>query len=120
MDNYNSRGVCASDAYLFLAGAGLGLGLGMLLAPRSGQETRQAIRGKVNDGREYVARQGKDLTRELANKAAELADKGKDLAEKGKDLAEKGKETIEKHRASVAAAVDAGRQAYRETVSETA
>jgi gas vesicle protein len=110
MYRYNSRDSGTSDVLLFIAGAGLGIGLGMLLAPKAGHETRDAIRGKVNDGKDYLTRQGRDLSREIANKASTLADKASGLAEKGK-------ETIDKHRSSVAAAVDAGRQAYRETVS---
>jgi gas vesicle protein len=110
MQNDNSRDVCANDVFLFLAGAGLGVGLGMLLAPKSGHETRQAIRGKVTDGKDYLARQGRDLTREVADRASSLADKASGLADKSR-------ETLEKQRNSVSAAVDAGRQAYRETVS---
>jgi len=112
MHNHNSRDVGGSDVLLFLAGAGLGLGLGMLLAPKSGQETREAIRGRVNDGKDYLVRQSRDLSRDLANKATDLADKASGLADKGR-------ETLEKHKSSVSAALDAGRQAYRETVSAT-
>lgn len=112
MLNHNSRDVCANDVLLFLAGAGIGVGLGMLLAPKSGQETRQAIRGKVDEGKDYLTRQGRDITRDVANRASTLADKASHLAEKGR-------ETVEKQRESVTAALDAGRQAYRETVSHT-
>ncbi len=97
MHNHD-RGVCATDALLFMVGAGLGVGLGIILAPKSGQETRDAIREKVSNGKEFVARQGNEL------KA------------KATDLADKSKETLERHRSSVTAALDAGRQAYRETV----
>jgi len=110
MHRYNSRESGASDVLLFIVGAGIGIGLGMLLAPKAGSETRDAIRGRVNEGKDYLARQGRDLSREIANRASTLADKASGLAGKGK-------ETIDKHRSSVAAAVDAGRQAYRETVS---
>jgi len=110
MYKYDRRESNTNDVLMFIAGAGLGIGLGMLLAPKAGQETRDAIRGKVNDGKDYLARRGSDLTRELANRASTLADKASELAEKGK-------EAVDKHRSSVAAAVDAGRQAYRETVS---
>lgn len=112
MNNHNSRDVCVNDFLLFLAGAGIGVGLGMLLAPKSGEETRQAIRGKAHEGKDYLARQSRDLTREVANRAAALADKASTLADKGR-------ETVENQRSSVAAALDAGRQAYRETVSQT-
>ena len=48
------------DLILLVAGVGLGIGLGMLLAPRSGVETRQALtRGAsqaVERGRDYWQR----------------------------------------------------------------
>ena len=88
----------SKDTCLFLLGAGLGVGLGILLAPRSGQATRDAIRDGVNTGKAYVARQGQDL------------------AEKAAEVAEQGRETLEKGKGSLTAALDAGRQAYRETV----
>ena len=96
MDNCQSR---TNDAYLFLVGAGLGIGLGILLAPKSGRETREAIRGKVNESQEYLARQSRDLK----VKASNLGDRASGLLHQGKD--------------TVAAAVDAGREAYRDTVS---
>jgi uncharacterized protein YjbJ (UPF0337 family) len=39
----------------FLLGIGLGAGLGVLLAPRAGSETREAIRGKAADVKSKVA-----------------------------------------------------------------
>ena len=48
------------DLILLAAGIGLGIGLGMLLAPRSGQETRQALTRGANQaverGRDYWQR----------------------------------------------------------------
>ena len=88
----------SKDTCLFLLGAGLGVGLGILLAPRSGHATRNAILEGVNSGKAYVARQGQDL------------------AEKAAEIAEQGRETLEKGKGSLTAALDAGRQAYRETV----
>lgn len=48
------------DLILLAAGVGLGVGLGMLLAPRSGQETREEIRRgagvAVDRGRSYWER----------------------------------------------------------------
>ena len=109
MENCNSRSI--NDTYLFLAGAGLGIGLGILLAPKSGRETRHAIREKVNEGQDYLARQRRDLSRDVTRQAS-------NLAEHASSLVEKGKETIGGYGASVAAAVDAGREAYRTTVAE--
>lgn len=109
MDNCNSRNV--NDTFMFLAGAGLGIGLGILLAPKSGRETRHAIRNKVNEGQDYLARQRRDLSRDVTQQAS-------NLAEQASSLVEKGKETLGGYSASVAAAVDAGRAAYRTAVAE--
>ncbi|GEM_PF-979924 len=95
----------SKDTYLLLLGAGIGVGLGILLAPRSGQATRHAIRDGVNSGKAYVASQGQDL-----------AEKATDLVEQGRGIVDQGRETLEKGRGSITAALDAGRQAYRETV----
>jgi gas vesicle protein len=57
----------------FLAGLGIGVGLGMLLAPMSGEETRNNLRERANDladqareavnqGREAVGRNFENVT----------------------------------------------------------
>lgn len=109
MENCNNQRM--SDTWLFLAGTGLGIGLGMLLAPKSGRETRESIRHKVGEGQDYLARQRRELGRDVSRKASDLADQASSLVEKGK-------KTVESYGANVGAAVDAGREAYRTTVSE--
>ncbi len=109
MENCNHRG--ANDTLLFLFGAGLGIGLGILLAPKSGRDTREAIRDKITDGQDYLARQRRVISRDVSRQAANLADQASGLVERGK-------EAIDGYGASVAAAVDAGREAYRATVAE--
>lgn len=84
-------------AYFFL-GLGIGVGIGILFAPKSGEETRQMIKSKADEGKEYVKRR----TEEVRQSATELV--------------EKGKEVIARQRDHLAAAVEAGKQAYREAV----
>ena len=44
-----------SNSFLwFLAGLGFGAIAGILYAPRAGNETREALRSKAEDGREFV------------------------------------------------------------------
>ena len=38
----------------FLAGLGIGAAVGVLYAPRSGTETREALRARADEGREYM------------------------------------------------------------------
>lgn len=85
-------------SYFFL-GLGLGVAVGVLFAPKSGSETRELIRSKANEGADYVKRRGSEL-REQANEAIG-----------------KGKQTIQRHKDNLSAAVEAGKQAYREAVN---
>ena len=50
----------------FAFGLGLGLAVGVLFAPKSGEETREYIRVKADEGRDYLRRRGEDL-RAVAN-----------------------------------------------------
>jgi gas vesicle protein len=62
----------------FLAGFSMGAVVALLLAPKSGEETREFIGKKAEEGRDYVTAKGKEF-----RKAAEdLVDKGKDLVAK--------------------------------------
>ena len=53
-DALQGRSHWPSHAMGFLLGVGVGAGLGILLAPGSGRETREAIRGKVVDVKNKV------------------------------------------------------------------
>lgn len=83
----------------FCLGLGIGVAVGILFAPKSGEETRQLIRSKAEEGGEYVKRR----SQELRDQAGDLADRGK-LA-------------LQRQKEQLANAVEAGKQAYRETVS---
>lgn len=84
----------------FLAGLGLGVAVGMLFAPRAGGETREIIKNKAGEGREYL----KHRTSELRDQAGELI--------------EKSKEALGRQRETLGEAMDAGRQAYRDTITQ--
>lgn len=84
-------------SYFFL-GLGLGVAVGMLFAPKSGSETRDLLMSKADEGKEYLRRQ----TEGLRDSAGDLLDKGRDLVSKQKD--------------QLTSAVEAGKQAYRDTV----
>jgi gas vesicle protein len=84
--------------YFFL-GLGLGVAVGLLFAPKSGSETRELLLNKADEGKEYLKRQGEQL-RTTAG-----------------DAIERGKSALAKQREQLNAAVEAGRQAYRESVA---
>jgi gas vesicle protein len=84
-------------SYFFL-GLGLGVAAGVLFAPKSGVETREYLRSRAEEGTDYVKRRAEDLR----DSAADAIDRSKD--------------TIRRHKDNLSAAVDAGKQAYREAV----
>jgi gas vesicle protein len=66
----------------FLIGIGCGVGLGLLIAPASGEETREqllelaqrpgdAVREKVQEVRENIGEMGANLGRQAAEKAVD-------------------------------------------------
>jgi gas vesicle protein len=91
-----------SSVPYFLLGLGLGAALGVLFAPKAGAETRRIIRDKAEESADYLKRRGDEL-RESAN-----------------DAMERGKQHVTKRKEHFSAAVDAGRQAYREALQPDA
>jgi gas vesicle protein len=83
----------------FLAGLGVGAVVGVLYAPRSGDETRDAIRSKAQEGSER-ARQTARRAREQAN-----------------DWVDRGRDVINQQKEQFRSAYEAGRQAYSETTA---
>jgi gas vesicle protein len=85
----------------FLAGLGIGAAVGILYAPSAGGETRQKIRDAAEQGRGAVA----DRARQAREQAGSWVDRGRDY--------------IAQQKEQFQAAVDAGKQAYRESTAET-
>jgi gas vesicle protein len=85
----------------FLLGLGIGVAVGIVFAPMSGEETRARVRSRALEGGDYLRRRSEDL-RESAS-----------------ELVDRGKTAVGRQREQLNAAVEAGRQAYRETVAET-
>jgi gas vesicle protein len=83
----------------FLLGLGVGVAVGMLFAPKSGQETREVIKNKTGEGADYL----KQRTSEFRQNASDWVDKGKEALGRQKD--------------NLTEAVEAGKQAYRDTVA---
>jgi gas vesicle protein len=83
-------------ALYLLLGAAIGAATALLLAPRSGEETRKLILTK--------AREGADL----------VANRTKAVAEKTSTYVDRGKELLQQQRDQLAAAIEAGKQAYKE------
>src|ERR1700737_1092468 len=84
-----------SKVTYFLVGMGIGALVGILFAPKSGEDTREYLLNKADEGREYAQK------------------KAQELRERADDLLERGKEIAKGQKASISAAVEAGREAYQ-------
>ena len=91
----------SNSVWVFLAGLGIGAVIALLLAPRSGKETRDNIVQTAEEGRDFVVTK----TEEIRKQAEDAVEKGKDLVNKQKDL--------------LSAAVEAGKQAYQDEKIKT-
>ena len=83
-----------SKVSFFLVGVGIGALLGVLFAPKSGDETRDYLAKRADEGRDFAQKT-----------ARELRERADDLIERGKDVAARKRE-------SLTAAVEAGREAF--------
>jgi gas vesicle protein len=93
----------------FLLGLGVGVGIGMLFAPKAGSETRQLIKDKAGEGSDFL--------KQKAGESGEfLKSRSSDLKQTASEWVEKGKDVIGRQKDSISDAVEAGRQAYRDTV----
>ena len=92
----DDRGSSAAAVVLvFLSGAALGAVAALLLAPQTGRESREQLRG-------YARRAEVDL-RDLAGRAGETFE----------EVVEEGKEFVDSKKAVLREAFDAGREAMR-------
>jgi len=83
----------------FVLGFGIGVAVGIMFAPQSGEETRQLLRSKAEEGKDYLKKQGESLQ------------------ESAGGLVEKGKSAVARQKDQLSAAVEAGKRAYREAVA---
>lgn len=95
----------------FLLGLGVGVAVGILWAPRAGEETRQLIADKAGEGADYLKARTQEGTEYVRQRAEDIKGTAADLYEKGRSTVVRQKETL-------SAAVEAGKQAYREAVGD--
>ena len=84
----------------FLVGLGIGSMIGILIAPKTGEETRKYLAKKASEGNEFARKQ-----------VRELRDRAEDAVERGKD-------TIAQMKEQIATAIDVGRVTYNREKSK--
>jgi gas vesicle protein len=89
-----------SRVSFFLVGLGIGALVGILFAPKSGEETREYLTSKADEGRDYAQK------------------KARELRERAEDLIERSKEIMARQKDSLSSAVEAGKDAYQREKSK--
>jgi gas vesicle protein len=84
-----------SKVSFFLIGLGIGSLIGVLFAPRSGEETRDYLAAKADEGRDYAQK------------------KARELRERAEDLLERSKEIMGRQKDALSSAVEAGKETYK-------
>ena len=84
-----------SKVSYFLVGLGIGSLLGILFAPKSGEETREYLSSKADEGRDYAQK------------------KARELRERAEDLLERSKEVMSRQKDAFSSAVEAGKETYK-------
>ncbi len=84
----------------FLVGVGIGALIGILFAPKAGEETREFLRERADEGKDFAQRKA----RELRERADELLEHSEELVKGSKD--------------KLTAALDAGKEAYQREKSK--
>jgi gas vesicle protein len=87
------------DLANFLVGLGVGAIAGLLFAPYAGAETRGILAGKAGGVPDYVR------------------DRGVSVRDTAGELLQRGREIMNRQRDHLREAIDAGKQAYRDTVN---
>jgi len=100
MENHENRCSAQAVALAFLGGAVAGVVAGILLAPKSGKDTRRDLK--------IYARRAEEEVLEKAEEAREALD----------EVIERGKHFVAEKRADVEAAVKAGREAMKERMEK--
>jgi gas vesicle protein len=92
----NEESGCSTGCTIlaFFIGGLVGAGVALLLAPQSGKETRQKIKGLTDDAKEKATK----YAEEVKSKVTSAVGKGKELVEEKKSL--------------ITTAVEAGKEAY--------
>ena len=95
---------CSGEkALFFLVGAAIGAASALLLAPRSGVETRKLIATRVREGADVVATRSKTV-----------ADAASTCLDLSRGVLDRGREVLQHQKDQLSVAFEAGKQAYLE------
>lgn len=101
----------------FLAGAVIGAAAALLLAPRSGRETRELLFEQAAELGERIKEKADDAgvyREDLVAHGKEMIERGRELVKKGTELAQHGRDFVGEKKHILTAAIEAGKEAMRQ------
>lgn len=104
-----------SKGLWFLVGLSVGALAGILYAPQSGEQTRELLSRKADEGRDLMQRKSSDLRGDLRETAGSFREQASHFREQAGEFAGRGKQAVTRQIDQFQAAVEAGKQAYRES-----
>lgn len=114
----DNQGNSGDKLIYFLIGAGIGAITAMLFAPKSGSELRSDIADATRKGLDYARDTGRDFGERAQEYYQTGVERASDLTSRGRDavtdFTQRGKDIISNQKAQFAAAIEAGKQGYRE------
>ena len=88
--------MATSNCSFFCLGLGLGAAVALLFAPKAGEEMREQLRVRADEGGEY------------------LRQRGGELRHRAEGILERGRGVVNEQKGQLTVALEAGRQAYRD------
>lgn len=101
----------------FLAGTVIGAGIALLVAPRTGEETRRIIKDYGHDLADKTGKlpeQMKGSAEQAMERGREMIERGKKMINRGTDLINHGKEYLDEKKQALSAAIEAGKEAMEQ------
>lgn len=78
----------------FMIGAGVGALVGILLAPKSGEETRKQVAGAAKDGYDGAVASGREMARRASHALDDLKERAEDVVDVGQKAYQQAKSII--------------------------
>ena len=114
----DNSGNSSDKLIYFLIGAGIGAVTAMLFAPKAGSELRSDIADATRKSLDYARDTGRDFGERAQEYYQTGVERASDLTSRSReavtDLTQLGKDLVNSQKAQFAAAIEAGKQGYRE------
>ena len=108
----------ADKLVYFLIGAGIGAITALLFAPKSGEELRSDIADATRKGIDYARETGREISERATDYYEQKAEQVSELSSGGREavseITDRSRELINRQRSQISAAIEAGKQGYRE------